>query len=244
MLRRCLLFVSAACLAAIELPGQVAGGPSYCLVTPEVTDNYTALLDHFNGTTTGQVTGQVSYGPGINGLSSALQFSSGSSVEYSLSGWYQWTSDYDAAIGSGAIELWIKPAYPRVAGDFLIINWYNSSTPLSSGYITELGQDANGRLTFGGWTSITNNPFNAPLSQPHTKLPLSGFTHIAYTWSPTGTALYVNGDLEAVSLLNYYPALNPTVYVYLNPWGSNVAAAVDELRISTLARADLMKCAN
>jgi hypothetical protein len=200
-------------------------------------------LDHFNGSTIGQVTGPITYGPSVTGLNRALQFSSGSWVEYSLSGWYSWSSTYSPT-NYGSIELWIKPASPRVAGSFLVINWYNSTTPPSAGYITELGLDSNGRLTFGGWTSITGNPFDTPFSAPHTKIPLNSFTHISYTWSPTGTAVYVNGDLEATSSLSYYPALNPTVYVYLNAWGSNVLSAVDELRISTIARAEMMSCAS
>jgi len=237
MLEKTLLYVSAVLMVAAQLAGQ-----SNCYVTPEVNDSYTALLDHFDGSTIGQVVGSVSYGASVTGLKRALQFSAGSWVEYNLTGWFTWTSDYTPN-NYGSIELWVKPASPRVAGTFLTINWNNSSSPPSAGYITELGLDASGRLTFGGWTSITNNPFDTPFSQSHTRLPLNAFTHISYTWSPSGTAVYVNGALEATSSLSYYPALNPTVYLYLNAWGSNVLAAVDELRVSTIARAEMMSCA-
>jgi hypothetical protein len=232
------LLLSAVSMAAVRLAAQSA-----CTVAPEVSDTYTALLDSFDGSTLGQVYGSVSYGPSVKGLDLALQFSKNAWIEYNLSGWYQWTSNYSPSGIYGAIELWLKPATPRVAADFLIINWNNTATAPPAGYITELGLDSKGRLTFGGWTSITDNPYDTPFSQPHTIIPQDTFTHIAYTWSPNGTAVYVNGSLEATSSLSYYPALNPTVYVYLNPWGSNVLAAVDELRISSIARADLMSCA-
>jgi|HubBroStandDraft_4_1064222.scaffolds.fasta_scaffold292870_1 hypothetical protein len=237
MFRRRLLFVSVVSLAAVRLAGQ-----SGCNVTPEVTDSHTALLDHFDGSTIGQVTGSVTFGPSVNGLNSALQFASGSWVEYSLNGWYKWSSTYDPSIAYGAIELWVKAGNTHAAGTFLAINWYDSAIPQSSGYITELGLDSSGRLTFAGWSSVTSNPYDTPFIQPHTTIPQTSFTHISYTWSPTGTAVYVNGNLEATSSLNYYPALNSTVYVYLNPWGSNVLAAVDELRVSTIARAEMMSC--
>jgi hypothetical protein len=238
MLRRVFWFVSAMSVAAARLAAQTTG----CAVMPEVADGYTALLDHFNGSTNGTVNGSVGYGPSVNGLNQALQFSPGSWLEYSLNGWYSWTSNYSPT-NYGSIELWIRPANPRVAGSFLIINWSNTPTPPSAGYITELGLDSSGRLTFGGWTSITGNPFDTPFSRPHTRIPLNAFTHISYTWSPTGTAVYVNGYLEATSSLSYYPALNPTVYVYLNPWGSNVLSGVDEFRISSIARAEMYSCA-
>jgi Concanavalin A-like lectin/glucanases superfamily len=234
------------CAMSVSLLLPVSGAAQVllCNVTPNTQDSYTDLLDHFDGSTLGQVYGTVSYGASVNGLGRALQFSNGSWVEYNMNGWYQWTSDYQPSDKYGAIELWIKPASTRVNSDFLVINWFNTTTRPDSGFITVLGLDGNGRLTFGDWSSINNNPNDTPFSPPHTVIPANAWTHIAYTWSPSGTAVYVNGQLEATSTLNYYPALNSTVYLYLNPWGSNVLAAVDELRVSTIGRASMMKCAN
>ncbi len=234
------------CAIALVLFASLSGTAQLlttCNVTPDTPDSYTALLDHFNGSTLGQVYGSVTYGASVNGLGSALQFSNGSWVLYPLSGWYQWSSDYSPAGKFGAIEMWIKRANNNT-GNFLVINWNDTTSPPQAGYITQLGIDASGRLTFADWTSITNNPADTPFSPPHTTIPANTWVHISYTWSPTGTAVYVNGSLEATSTLNYYPALNSTVYVYLNPWGSNTLAAVDELRISTIGRASMMKCAN
>lgn len=234
------------CVATLFLLVPVHGAAqllSACNPTPYAQDSYTALLDHFDGSTLGQVHGSVSYGTSVNGLGQALQFSNGSWVVYPLSGWYQWSSNYSPGAKFGAIELWLKRANNNT-GNFLVINWNDTTNPPQAGYITVLGVDASGRLTFADWTSITNNPADTPFSPPHTTVPPNTWVHISYTWSPTGTAVYVNGSLEATSTLNYYPALNSTVYVYVNPWGSNVAAAVDELRISTIGRASMMKCAN
>ena len=119
MLRQSSLLFLVISLTTIPLLGQVG---QTCNVNQNTQDNYTALLDHFNGSTLGQVYGSVSYGAGVNGLGSALQFSSGSWVEYPLSGWYQWSSDYSPNGKFGAIELWIKRANSNV-GNFLVINW-------------------------------------------------------------------------------------------------------------------------
>lgn len=238
MLNRIVPAISVVFIAAVQLAAQTA-----CAVTPEVPDSYTALLDHFDNKTEGQVHGLVTYVHSVNGLDQALEFSNGSWLEYKLAGWYQWSSTYNPSNISGAIDLWVKPGAKRIAGSFLLINWYSTSAAPPAGYITELRLDSDGRLTFGGWTSITNNPFDTPFSQPHTQLPLGSFTHISYTWSPAGTSIYVNGELDATSSLSYYPALNSTVYLYLNPWGSNVLSAVDELRVSKIARAEMFSCA-
>jgi hypothetical protein len=235
--------VRAQSLHAEEAAVAAPAASSTCNVTPFSSDTYTALLDHFEGSTTGQASGSVFYTSGTGGLGKALAFGQGSSVVYSLGGWYGWTSDYTPDGKSGAIELWIKPHSSHGSGDFLTINWFDTSTPPGSGYITHLGLDASGRLYFGDWTSITNNPADMPFSPLQTVIPPLTWTHIAYIWGPNGTSIYVNGSLEATSSLNYYPALNSTVYVYLNGWGSNILSAVDEFRISTIARASTPKCA-
>jgi hypothetical protein len=232
-----------AVLLTLLVPPVCVAQGSTCNVTPFTSDGYSALLDHFEESTLGQTNGSVSYTDGPGGLGKALVFGSGASAVYTLDGWYQWTPDYTPAGKSGAIELWIKPHSTHKAGDFLTINWSDTSTPPGAGYITHLGLDPKGRLYFGDWTSETNNPADTAFSPLQTIIPPLVWTHIAYTWGPNGTSIYVNGSLEATSSLNYYPALNSTVFVYLNGWGSNVIWAVDELRISTIARAATPKCA-
>jgi hypothetical protein len=147
MFRRMFLYVSAVSIAVARLAGQTG-----CFVSPEVTDSYTALLDHFDGSTTGQVFGSVSYGSSVSGLHQALQFSSGSWVEYNLNGWFSWSSNYSPT-NYGSIELWVKPASPRVAGSFLVINWYSSATPPSAGYITECGYSLDAGSHYRLWFS-------------------------------------------------------------------------------------------
>lgn len=125
MLRPLFLFVLVVSIATVPLLGQIG---QTCNVTPDAQDSYTALLDHFNSSTLGQVHGSVSYGPSVSGLGTALQFSKGSWVEYPLSGWYQWSSDYSPAGKFGAIELWVKRANSNT-GAFLVINWNDTTSP-------------------------------------------------------------------------------------------------------------------
>ncbi|MDD5474667.1 MAG: hypothetical protein PHU34_11065, partial [Candidatus Methanoperedens sp.] len=53
--------------------------------------------------------------------------------------------------------------------------------------------------------------------------------------SPDGTKLYVNGEVDASTSANIWPAFSGTVFAYLNYWGGNDLGVIDELHISKVA---------
>lgn len=181
-------------------------------------DTNTVLLEHFDGTISGEGFGQISYVPSLPKLTSAVDLKQGSWVKYTLPGWDQY---------SGTMEMWVYPReYSICLGH---MQWFNTNSPPASGYIGYLYISGDGKLGWNSW------PCGAP-PQGNSIIPLNQWTHMAYTWCPGGSRLYVNGVLDSFSPGNYYPALwNPT-YFYLNNWGQYDLGYVDELRISKIAR--------
>ncbi|MCZ7405106.1 MAG: hypothetical protein O8C67_09285, partial [Candidatus Methanoperedens sp.] len=102
-----------------------------------------------------------------------------------------------------------------------------------AGTILNLQLNADGKLIYGGWGG---NYDKAPVGK--TTIPLNKWTHIAVTWGPNGTKLYVNGRVDAYSEANAWPAFSGTVFAYLNHWGGNDLGFVDEFHVSKVARTD------
>ena len=100
-----------------------------------------------------------------------------------------------------------------------------------------MGINADGTLGLSTWSSISDNPpTDGSFPTSNMTIPLSTWTEIAFTWSPQGSYAYINGVQDGYSPLDFYPALNPTDYVYLNCWGGSAPIQMDELRISDVAR--------
>jgi N-acetylneuraminic acid mutarotase len=200
------------------------------------SDSDTVLLDHFNGATVAEkVGGSLAYVSSLEGLSQAANFQSGVWSRYALPGWYTWSPDYAPEGKEGTVELWVYPR--RYETNWLTFNWNSSDTPPGSGYVLNLFTDAQGRVRVTIWDAINEpRPTTDPFPTGSTVLPLNAWTHVAYAWSLAGTRLYVNGVVDASSPYNYYPALNPTFYAYVNAWGDRELGYVDEIRISKVAR--------
>lgn len=205
--------------------------------TPPTPDENIVLLDHFDGATQGTAYGSPMYAAGV--LNEAIGFHTGTFVKYTLPSWYCWTGQYDATGKEGSIEMWVKPeSYPS---SILGFQWYDTNTPPSSGYILHLGVDTEGKLHYGHWSSISGGPPTSANPTSKSIIPLHKWTHIAATWGPDGTRLYVNGQLDAKTSYVAYPALScPNVFVYLNYWGTSTMGdkSVDELRISSIQRSN------
>ena len=120
-------------------------------------------------------------------------------------------------------------------------SWFNTSTPPSSGYIFALSIGPDGRLYYNHWGSISGAPPAPPEGYNpvgSSVIPLDEWTHVAATWGPTGTHLYVNGQEDGYTPFIAYPALNPTTYLYLNQWGQPGSGdkTIEELAISSVQR--------
>jgi hypothetical protein len=118
------------------------------------------------------------------------------------------------------------------------LQWNNTTSAPPAGYIGGISVNADGTLNVGSWTSIGDSPAtDGSLPSAGTRtVPLDTWTELAFTWSPQGSYGYINGVQDEYSPLDFYPALNPTDYLYLNGWGGSSPLQIDELRISDVAR--------
>jgi len=209
----------------------VSGGS--LATAPYEWDVNTVLLDHFdNSTLAGYVSGTLNYVDSLPVLDRAADFSQETWARYALPGWYQWWWGYYPEGKEGTVELWVYPRQQYNIG-IVCFQWYETSSPPPAGYIFYISTNAEGKLVTGVWQSPV-----IPLPPGNTTIPLNQWIHVACTWSPSGTRLYVNGQLDAFSPSNNYPALNPTFYVYVNGWGGSDLGYIDELRISKVARTE------
>lgn len=203
--------------------------PSESIVVEYSPDANTVLLDHFNGSTAGNyVAGTLGYTTSIPDLHEAANFTTGTWVRYNLPGWYQWSYNFDPQGKQGSVEMWVNPKNYNIG--LLNFQWCFTTSPPSAGYILGLGITADGKLSSGVWSSIGVAKGDSGLLGNAT-IPLNQWTHIAYSWEPGGTSLYVNNQIDAFEPYDYYPALNSTFYVYANNWGGSDIGYIDELRI-------------
>jgi T5SS/PEP-CTERM-associated repeat protein len=186
---------------------------------PYTSDGNTVLLDHYDGSTVAaHVGGTVSYINGPSGLSQAADLSNGGWLKYGIPTWND---------SSGTLEAWVYPkSFPITV---LTLQWNNSNTPPPAGYVGGFGVDGNGIVQVSVW--------NAGDMQASAAIPTNTWTHIAITWSPLGSAIYLNGVQAGSSAANLSPALwsNPT-YLYVGNWGNGDDFVIDELRVSDSAR--------
>ncbi len=201
-------------------------------------DGDTVLLDHFNGAIKGTGFGTLTYGESLPNLEKAVNLTKDVYIKYAFSPWYRWDGAHmwdrnEAAAGvltEGTIEMWIKP---REYSGILNFNWGDAASSPPAGHIMHLGFNADGKLIYGVWGG---NQTKGPVGK--TTIPLNKWTHLAVSWSPDGTKLYVNGNVDASTIANVWPAFSGTVFAYLNYWGGNDLGFIDEFHISKVARTD------
>lgn len=197
-----------------------------CSYAPYVSDANTVALVNFNGSIGSALsqTGSITYVPGPNGAQQAASFAADAWAEYAVPLWS--STNIPAA---GTVEEWVQIS--GYDSNSLVLNWYNTVTPPEAGYVLEVGTNASGNFTVGGWNG---GPFNPPAGTSN--LPLNTWTQLAYTWGPNGTQLFVNGVAQASSTTSYGPWLNPTTYLYVNSWGG-ATLSIAGFRISSVVRA-------
>lgn len=206
----------------------------------------TVLLDDFNGTTKGEGLGALTYEDSLPNLGKAVNLAKGTYIKYSFSPWYQWDGAHswnrnEATSGmltEGSVGMWIKPQhYTGISigesgkpSGILTFNWGDSESAPASGYILHLGFTADGKLTYSVWGGNLDTVLIGK-----TTVPLNKWSHVAVSWSPDGTKLYLNGKVDASTSANVWPAFSGTVFAYLNYWGASDLGIVDDLLISRVA---------
>jgi len=207
---------------AFELEASVVSSEVDFHVYPLSPSANDVVLDHFDPTL-GTSYGNVSSQPGLANLRHAISLKPGGYIQYAVPSWYS-TSP------AGTIEFWLRPS---AYGEVLDFNWNNTAVTPPAGHIVHLGLDeGTGQLNFTVW----NDKSASPSVHSQAKIALNTWSHIAVTWSPNGTKLYINGQLDTWVLDNLYPALQPENYAYLNAWGTgSFVGLVDDLHIARAA---------
>ncbi len=203
-------------------------------------DSNTVLLDNFNGTTKGTGFGALNYGESLPNLGQAVNLPKGAYIKYAFSPWYRWNGAHKFDINEvapgvlteGTVEMWIKPRqYPAYILEF---NWNDLTSRPSGGTILTLDINADGKLAYNSWGGYMDKKPVGKMT-----IPLNKWTHVAVSWSPKGTKLYVNGSVDAYVDVNVWPAFSGTVFAYLNRfWGESDFGLIDEFHVSKVARTD------
>lgn len=191
---------------------------------PEIVpDAHTTVVDHFNGSASGVAYGDLTYAPSLDGLGQAGVFGPGTYVKYPMPG---------STTNTGTVQMWIKPTGGLDTGTGLVnFNWNDTTTLPWSGWVLQM-------LI----SSSTTTPPNVPSGGTATgsvSIPMNQWTHLALTWSPTSTKLYVNGELSGTG-----PGSPPDIafgyFAYLNYWGTSQSGPftglIDEFAISDVER--------
>jgi hypothetical protein len=169
-----------------------------------VADANTVLLDHLNAGTAGTVYGPLTFEPSLPNLSQAGRFGPGVFVQYSFPSWYPSCCATNPAT-QGTVEMWVKAEH---WGDILNFNWFSSPTVPPSGHVLyAVGAfDATNPTFFYQTWNFERCCYQSGLGGT-TVLPLGEWIHLALSWSPAVSKLYLNGQVEASVPTNVYPAL-------------------------------------
>jgi hypothetical protein len=208
-------------------------------VAPGYVDADTVFLDHFDSSTQGVAYGGLSYVSSLPGLGSAGVFHTGNFVKYPLSTG-TWTQ--------GTVEMWVKPnALPASSTGLLDFNWFESTSWPSYGHVLNMSINgptaaAGGQLpphapSGGFWDySVSGYAYG---SDP---VATGQWTHLALSWGPAGTKIYVNGFASTGPSLAGQP--NAPAWAYLNYWGTSrdgqqpFDGLIDEFHVSKIQRSD------
>ena len=193
-------------------------------------DANTVILDHFDGTTVGTAFGPITYEDSLPVLGQAINLVPGGYVKYALPYWYS------GGGVQGTVEMWINPRqYGLNEGwpPILTLQWLDVTSIPSSGYVGGFVLRSDGKLGWWVWNGQGDGGIAG-----ETTIPLNEWTHVAVSWAPDGTKLYVNGVVDASTSANAWPSLSSPTYAYLNWWEQWDLGYVDELRISNVARSE------
>ncbi|MDZ7270299.1 MAG: T9SS type A sorting domain-containing protein [candidate division KSB1 bacterium] len=212
----------------------VAAVTSVAIAGKIVPDDRTVLYDSFEGTTVGNAFGPITYEKSLPGLGKAARLPLGSYLRYDVKSWY--TGDGPAHPGvEGTVEFWVK--LPRDYGEVLQFNWYLTTTPPASGAVYMPYITTDHVYRHAAWPGAWLQPLDG-----NTPIRANEWTHVATSWGPAGTKIYINGVLDAWRAegagWSGVPYLLTWTYVYVNHWGGDQLGLIDELHIAKAQLSD------
>ncbi len=200
-----------------------------------IPDANTVILDHFNGSTIGTAYGTLNYQTSLPGMGEAAVFGPGNFVQYVFTPWYQGLGSNPAT--QGTIEAWVLF---QTAGSFLDLNWGNSTVHPGSGHVLySVGNTwPDGAFGYSTWNWERGSRVAGMWGS--TEIPTGEWLHLALSWGPSVSKIYVNGVVAATVNDNVYPAFNgSTNWAYLNEWGdAGFSGLIDEFYMSSVQRTD------
>lgn len=192
-------------------------------------DDHTLLLLHFNGNATGAdgvspaAETNVSYVTGVHGQ--AAYFGPNNVLEYLSNG----------RINSqvGTMEFWVKSDW--AGGDSVDHAFFQFGSSGGMDFIKDRGNWFTGMFNLFGGAGYPMMGVNAGM---WLQWMASTWQHIAVTWDSNCLKLYMNGSLIAeTKISNPLPLVNATRFrIGSDQWSNSALAAIDELRISNIAR--------
>ena len=214
--------------AALEDPPAPDGGAQMLAggYTPIVSDVHTVWLDHLDGTTIGEPMGPVAYVDSLPGLELAADLITATSILY---------TDTPDLASAGTVEFWVNPraSYQVVRMD---LEAYKPTGPIDRSYQLAIQADQTIQYTSGP----TDNQPAESLATTST-IPFNAWTHVALSWGPAGTKIYLNGERDIMTTTTIAPSFGPpsfTNFTYLNYGGKKELGSVDEFHISDVQRSD------
>jgi hypothetical protein len=184
--------------------------------TPATPGSDTIILDHFDDSTIGTPFGSPGYVASEIGLNQAVSLGAGQFVQYKIPTSLQ---------SAGTIEMLVNLKTYGVG--LMNFNWYNATSYPPSGHVMHLQIDTNGYVTSSGWSMNSGDMYSLKSSAA---VPLGQWTYIAFTWSSSGSKIYLNGSTVASSTQSFQPAAPQ--FAYAGYWGG-MDGFIDELVISS-----------
>src|SRR3569833_1175345 len=122
--------------------GAIAVIPLLAGALPRSAAGSIVVQDTFENSTVGTATGNPAFVASLPGLGEAVSLGAGQNIGYSI------PTTLEQA---GTVQFWVDPA--NYSTEFLDFNWFESSTPPSSGYVLHLSIDNDGHVALGNWNS-------------------------------------------------------------------------------------------
>ncbi len=199
------------------------------------------LQDQFNGSTTGDVFGTPTFETSLSGHGQAVRLGPGSFIRYGFSSWFSPYAPGSPAT-QGTLEFWVKF---DTLDSVMQVEWF--SYPFDPGWghvLYSVGPDI--------WAPAGDPLHDAPYIQTCCvsgyPAPTSGLLggdplttgnwyHFAYTWSPTGSDLYINGVSQVHNPGNTVAEFAGYDWLFLNNYGTTgFSGLVDDLALYDTAR--------
>ncbi len=195
--------------------------------SPYTPDANTVLLEHFDNSVTGSVSGPLTYTSGI--FSQSGNFSTTTALTWSSPALAQGTFEFWASIASYDSDSVQMDPYVRLGFA------HYSGIPAAETLYIDIGRSPQLHSPMFGLNAA---PFNWNDVQPISPVGLNEWHHYAVTWGTAGMHFYLDGGLVASN--SDTRAINPSTQIWglgsRSGYNEGLTGQVDEFRLSNIQR--------